>query len=249
MTADTTDALDIQHAFGRNLGVLPFRDCLWRHAYELSQGSLGSDCVRGSIYRMDCLCGFAHSDRKYTAGLCSVYRWLIAHLALTANNQPMVNTPPTEKRPRPTPAPDPRAYDTFASWLRESVRERGLQRQLANYCEASPQSVTKWLTKSTPGIPALKQIASWARVDVMDLRRLIDGTFDDPQFDAGVVGNSDQWPFRFQRARWEQLLPGQRKDIEEVVERMVRAYEAGSPGPRRKSGSGRRAPKQHRAAG
>jgi len=223
MTADATHALDVQHAFGWDLWP-PLGDRLGGDPTEFCRKLLRSDGGCSQINGVLRVLGLvAHRAPKYTGSLSFVHHGLIAGATPRANNQPMVNNPPGDKPKRPSPATHPRRFKTFAAWLREAVAVRGHQRLLASYCGTTPQSVTKWLDKSEPDLHYLRKIASWAQVEVMDLRRLIDGTFEDPDFDGPRV--VDPWPFSIAKSRYDELSDEQKSEIQGAVRRLILEFE------------------------
>lgn len=100
-----------------------------------------------------------------------------------------------------------------------------------------PQHITNWKRRGLP--PEHLQVVA----------KVLKCSVDELLGNAPIAAASLDWPFGFDQDRWIKLLPIQRRKIEEVVERMVEAYEASRPVPTPKSGAARRAGKQRRAAG
>lgn len=235
VAGDTGQALHLEDTLGDDSGLLHLRDALWAHAHELREllvrthgfgrendgmaGLVGTTLDR--LVEIGVFLARHHGALKYASGLFTVHRWLIAQEGRGAKNSPPVN-PPYAKPKRPSPAPNPRDYRTFAAWLRAATNERGLQKQLADYCEARPQNVTKWLTKSIPEPHYLRRVAQWAHVDLVDLLRLIYGAADnDDDFDR----RRGTWPFTFDRARYDRLTDEQKREIQGAVLRLILEYE------------------------
>lgn len=112
-----------------------------------------------------------------------------------------------------------------------------MQKHLADYCDAPPQNVTKWLQKSIPEPHYLRRIAAWAHVDLIDLLRLIYGATAGSKDEFDERRSRLSWPFGFDRSRYDRLTDDQKREIQGAVFRLILEYEdQRDTGRKRRSG-------------
>lgn len=177
MARYASEPLYLQYALGWNPMISPFCDGLGRDPYGIGESLLRSDAFGQHIDWVSlCLVGIGdgvlHGGQNYTGGLLMSTTGLSDESFAATHNKPMVDT---QRVKRPTPAPPPRDYSSFTTWLADATERRQSKADLAHYFGGKGQNVNKWLKEgSVPNPATRKLVAEWAQVDDDELRALID---------------------------------------------------------------------------
>lgn len=145
------------------------------------------------------------------------------------------------RKGKPTAADKAASAKLYALWQAIPESERPSQEQIAAEWRdggVSQSAISQYMTgRSRLGLRAVLRFAAILRCKPYEIRddipELRDAALADAQVDnlltAGpkVVRIADAWPFKFEKLRFDNLRPDQRREIGHRLLGMIEAFEAG----------------------